>query len=879
MKSKEIRERFLRFFEKKNHQILPGSSLIPEDPSLLLTTAGMVQFIPIFKGELKSPFGRVATVQRCLRTTDIDEVGRTARHLTFFEMLGNFSFGDYYKKEAIRWAWEFLVKDLKLDQKKLWITVFEDDDEAFGIWQKEVKIPADRIARLGEEDNFWSMGPVGPCGPCSEVIYDRGEKYRCGPDCRIGCDCDRFIEVWNLVFMQYYRTEKGKLEDLPQKNIDTGMGLERVAAILQGKTNAFECDLLKPLVDEVASLAKVKYKQAEKSDTSLKIVADHIRAVVFMISDGILPSNEGRGYVLRRLLRRAVRHGRLLGISKLFLIDLADKVIKITKEAYPEIAEHRQFIAQIISGEEKRFVSTLRQGLSLLEGYVKEATRAGTTELSGEEAFKLYDTFGFPLELTEEIAQEKGLQVDEKRFYALMEEQREKARETWEEKEKGAAKEIYLGVFDQYGETKFVGYNQTEAKVEVKAIIVDNHVADEASVGQDVEVVLSRTPFYAEMGGQVGDRGLIEAKKGLVKVVDTAMPYSGLIVHKGKVKEGEIKVGEKVTARIDIERRESIRRNHTATHLLHWALRMIFGDHVRQSGSLVDDKRLRFDFTHPQPLEPAEMRRIERMINRKVMEDHPVKAYTTTYKFATESGAIAFFGEKYGKYVRVLEIGDFSRELCGGTHVRSTGQIGLFKLVSESSVGANLRRIEALTGLGALSHVEKEEQIISEVSLALKAGTADLAGLLERLRALVDTLRERERELTSLKAKLAGAEVDKLVEQAREIKGTKVVVAKLAGKDMDTLRLSVDQLKVRLKSAAIVLGAPFKGSANLVVALTPDLTRKGLDASEIIKGLGVIIGGGGGGRPDLAQAGGKKPERLADALKKAKEILDEIIRS
>lgn len=876
MKSKEIRERFLRFFEKKNHHILPGSSLIPEDPSLLLTTAGMVQFIPIFKGEIKSQFGRAATVQRCLRTTDIDEVGRTARHLTFFEMLGNFSFGDYYKKEAIRWAWELLIKDLKLDQKKLWITIFQDDDEAFEIWHKDVGLAKERIVRLGEKDNFWNMGLVGPCGPCSEVIYDRGEKYRCGPDCHVGCDCDRFIEVWNLVFMQYYRTERGELKNLPKKNIDTGLGLERVAAILQGKTNAFECDLLKPLIDEVAGLAEIGYKQAEKTDVSLKIVADHIRAVVVMISDGILPSNEGRGYVLRRLLRRAVRHGRLLGIKKLFLVDLADKVIETMKGAYPEIAAHRNFIAQIVSGEEKRFVSTLKQGLSMLEGYVTEASRAGSTELGGEEAFKLYDTFGFPLELTEEIAQEKGLKVDEKRFYVLMEEQREKAREAWEEKTRGVAKEIYLGVLDQYGETKFVGYNQNEAQVEVKAIIVDNHVTDEASAGQSVEVVLSRTPFYAEMGGQIGDRGLIKAKKGSVKVVDTIIPYPGLIVHKGKVEKGEIKVGEKANARIDMERRESIRRNHTATHLLHWALRMVFGDHVRQSGSLVDEKRLRFDFTHPQPLDSKEIQHIERLVNRKIMEDHLVKAYTTTYKFAVGSGAVAFFGEKYGKYVRVLEIGDFSRELCGGTHVSSTGQIGLFKLVSESSVGANLRRIEAVTGLGALSHVEKEEQILSDMSLALKAGTADLQ---ERLKVLMDTLRERERELTSLKAQLAGAEVNKLVEQAREIKGTKVVIARLEGKDMDALRMAADQLKVKLKSAAIVLASSFKDRANLVVALTSKLVKKGLDATRIIQELGPIIGGGGGGRPDFAQAGGKKPEKIKEVLKKAEEILDEAIRS
>lgn len=872
MKSQEIRDRFLRFFEGKNHLVLPSSSLIPEDPSLLLTTAGMVQFIPVFKGEVKPEHPRVATAQRCLRTTDIERIGTTVRHLTFFEMLGNFSFGDYYKKEAIPWAWEFLTKDLKMNVGRLWITIFRDDDEAFDVWHKDAGIPSDRIVRLGEEDNFWSAGPTGLCGPSSEILYDFGEEFSCGPDCGPGCDCDRWIEVWNLVFMQYNRNARGELQTLPKKNIDTGMGLERAAAILQGVTSAFETDLIFPLVEAAASIAKTKYKESQEKDVSLKIVADHIRAVVFMISDGVLPSNEGRGYVLRRILRRAVRHGRLLGIKKPFLVDLAGEVYVAMGHAYPEIPQSRAFVEQIARAEEERFLNTLKQGLSLLDDYIREAKRTGTSEIAAGSTFKLYDTFGFPLELTEEIAHEKGLNVEKKGFYALMEKQREVARGA-RQIEVGVPKEIYTGVFDRYGASKFVGYTQLQSHTIIQAIIVDNRVSQKAAAGQVVEVVLARTPFYAEMGGQVGDTGFIETSTGRVKVADALSPYPGLIVHKGKVVEGGIEVGSKATAGVDGERRLAIGRNHTATHLLHWALRLVLGSHVRQAGSLVDEKRLRFDFTHPTALTKEELKHIETLVNKRIMEVHPVRAYTTTHKFAIESGVLAFFGEKYGRYVRVLEMGDFSRELCGGTHLVSTGQIGLFKIVSEGSVGANLRRIEAVTGLEALTYVEKQGEIIKEMARMLKTG-ADLIG---GLQGLLNTLKEKEREVEQLRSQLAGSEVERIIREAREFEGIKVVVAPVARKDMDALRVITDDLKNRLKPAVIILGSAQNKGVSLVVGLTPDLVKKGLSAVKIIQPLAEIIGGGGGGRPDLAQAGGRVPEKLDEALKVAEMTIQGMI--
>jgi alanyl-tRNA synthetase len=873
MKSKEIRDRFLRFFDGKDHLVLPSSSLIPEDPSLLLTTAGMVQFVPVFKGEVKPKHPRVTTAQRCLRTTDIERIGTTARHLTFFEMLGNFSFGDYYKKDAIPWAWEFLTKDLKMDIDRLWITIFRDDDEAFDVWHKGVGIPIDRIVRLGEEDNFWSAGPTGLCGPSSEIIYDFGEDFSCGPDCGLGCDCDRWVEVWNLVFMQYNRNIKGELEVLPKKNIDTGMGLERAAAILQGVTTTFETDLIFPLVETVASIARTKYKESKGKDISLKIIADHVRAIVFMINDGILPSNEGRGYVLRRILRRAVRHGRLLGVKKPFLTDLADEVYSTMGDAHPEIRQSRGFVEQIVQAEEERFLNTLRQGLTLLDDYIMAAKRAGDREISAGSTFKLYDTFGFPLELTEEIAAEKGLHVDRKGFYTLMEKQREVARGA-RQVEVSVPKEIYSGAFDQYGPSKFVGYTQLKSQTTLQAIIVDNRVSQKAEAGQAVEVVLGRTPFYAEMGGQVGDTGFIETDTGRVKVADTLTPHLGLIVHKGKVVEGEIAVGSKATASVDGERRLAVGRNHTATHLLHWALRVILGSHVRQAGSLVDEERLRFDFTNPTSLSREELKHIEMLVNRKIVENHPVRAYTTTHKFAIESGALAFFGEKYGRYVRVLEVGDFSRELCGGTHLVSTGQIGLFKIVSESSVGANLRRIEAVTGLGSVAYLEKQGEILEEIGRTLKAGTAELVG---RLQGLLSTLKEKEREVELLRSQMAKAEVERMIREAKELLGIKMIVSSVEGKDMNALRLITDDLKNCLKPAVIVLGSTLDRGVSLVVGLTPDLVKKGLSAVKIIQPLAEIIGGGGGGRTDLAQAGGRIPEKLGEALKVAEMTIPGMI--
>lgn len=872
MQSAEIRRRFLEYFAQLEHVILPGSSLIPEEPSLLLTTAGMVQFIPFFRGEAVPEHCRMATVQRCLRTTDIDKIGHSARHLTFFEMLGNFSVGDYYKKEVIPWAWDFITKELKMDAAHLWVSIFLDDDEAFDVWHKNVGLPEDRIIRLGEEENFWAMGLTGPCGPCSEIHYDFGEDKACGPDCRVGCDCDRFLEIWNLVFMQYNRDESGELHPLPKKNIDTGMGLERVASIMQGVETNFESDLLRALIDKAAGLCGVPYKQSEHEDISLKIIADHSRAVTFLINDGVLPGNEGRGYVLRRLLRRAVRHGRLLGISRPFMVDLTEGVIELMGEAYPDVKKNKRSIKDIVKGEEARFLDTLKAGLVLLDDFLEDAATAGADILDAEKAFKLYDTYGFPLELTVEISEERGVSVDQEGFARLMEKQKIMARGATDELNDNGDQRVYSTIIEENVKCEFVGYGESRTDATIIAVIAKGKRKKKAKAGEEVEIVLDRTTFYAEMGGQVGDSGGLDTETGQV-VINRAFPAaSGLTVHQGKILKGEISAGQTAVVQIDSERRFAIKRNHTATHLLHWALRMALGEHVRQGGSHVDEHRLRFDFTHGQALSTEEIERIEIMVNRKVLEDNSVRAYTTTYKYATESGALAFFGEKYGKNVRVLEIGDFSRELCGGTHVAKAGEIGQIKIISEASIGANLRRIEAVTGLGALDRARETEGILRHVETSLRTGRNGVAARIEHL---LDQTKVKEKELERLKAKQVNADLMKLIEEADMADGVKLIFKNLPGKRMDELRLMVDEIRNRSEAVAIGLGSVVGDSASLVIAFTKGMESQGLDAKAIIKEVAPHIGGGGGGRVDLAQAGGKKTAGIDKSLKAARNAVTE----
>ncbi|HAW59884.1 MAG TPA: alanine--tRNA ligase [Actinobacteria bacterium] len=866
MTSGEIREKFLKFFQERGHTVLPSSSLVPQDPSLLVTGAGMIQFKPIFQGEVKPEFTGAATCQKCARTTDIERVGRTARHLTFFEMLGNFSFGDYYKKEAISWAWEFLTGVLKFDPDKLWVTIYREDDESFGIW-KIIGFPEERIVRMGEEDNFWSAGPTGPCGPCSELVYDFGEERGCGKEtCSVDCDCDRFLEVWNLVFMQYNRDEKGNLNLLPKKNIDTGMGLERAAAVLQGVFTTFETDLLKPIVDRVADLAGVEYGKNAAKDVSLRIIADHVRAVTFLIGDGVLPSNEGRGYILRRLLRRAVRHGRLLGIKELFLSELIDVVVKVMEEVYPEVRENREFITRIATSEEERFSQTLRSGLSILGEVVKKVKSRGALEVPGDAVFQLYDTYGFPVELTEEIAEESGLSIDRQGFDVLMEEQRAKARATWEEKKLAGPKEVYNEILDQYGETEFVGYSQDVVRATVVAIVKGEVVVPKAQAGEEIEIVLDKTPFYAEMGGQVGDTGLVETTTGKFEATDAQISLPGVYIHRGKVVEGTIEAGQVTTAAIDTVRRAAICRNHTATHLLQWALRTVLGKHARQAGSLVSDRRFRFDFTHPSALTSEEIRRVEKLVNGKIFENHPVRCYVTSLEFAKESGAIALFGEKYDEFVRVVEVDEISRELCGGTHVTSTAEVGLLKIIDEGSIGANLRRIEALTSHRALDYIYREEKILEKVADSLKIGVSDVAG---RIESLLADLKDKECEIESLRSRLMGAQVEEIVASARIVNGVKVILKSVEARNVADLRSYVDLLREKVGSGIIVLAAVSGRKAMLVSAVTSDLVGDGFHAGEILKEIAPLVGGGGGGKPELAQAGGKHPEKIPQALEKA----------
>jgi len=852
----ELRRKFLQFFAGKDHLILPSYPLIPEnDPTLLLIGAGMAPFKPFFTGKMKPPHLRVATSQKCVRTGDIENVGRTARHHTFFEMLGNFSFGDYFKKEAAAWAWEFVTEHLGLPPDKLWITIHTKDDEAFEVWHKHVGIPADRIVRL--EDNFWEIGP-GPCGPCSEIYVDLGPERGCGsPDCAVGCDCDRYLEIWNLVFTQYDRDEAGNYTPLAKKNIDTGAGLERIASVLQNKKSNFETDLLFPIIAYMEKVAGVKYGAAAKTDVSLKVIADHGRSMVVMIGDGILPANEGRGYVLRRILRRAVRHGRLLGVDKPFLAGVVDVVAAIFAEPYPDIADKRDYIKKAVQMEEERFNATLLQGLELLGKHIRDIRAAGGRTLDGTAAFRLYDTFGFPRELTEEILAENELAMDKAAFDAAMTEQRERARAARTENERIALPDL-AGVI-AVPPAQDPGADSGRIAVLLKG----GEIVPEVGDGEEAAVILSVTPFYAEGGGQVGDTGTIVAPLGKMRVTGVQKMPDGTVYHLGYIEEGVLKTGDAVKMAVDMARRQATARNHTATHLLHAALKQVLGSHVNQAGSFVGPDRLRFDFSHFAPVTAAELAEVERIVNRVVLDNLPVTVIETTQELAKEMGAVALFGEKYGRKVRVVIAGDFSKELCGGTHVNSSAEIGLFKIVSEASVGSGLRRIEALTGAGALEYVAGREEILAAAAAALKTRPEELAGKVE---ALLDDIKDLEQKLAGANTKLARLAVQELVAQGEKVGGLQVVAGRVDAGGMDDLRSVADMVRDRLADGVVILGAVSGDKVNFVAMATAGAVARGVHAGNIVKAAATVAGGGGGGRPDMAQAGGRQPGKIAEAL-------------
>lgn len=860
----ELRERYLKFFEGKGHLRLPSFPLVPiNDPSLLLINSGMAPLKPYFTGKEEPPRKRVATCQKCIRTPDIENVGKTARHGTFFEMLGNFSFGDYFKKEAIPWAWEFITEDLKMPVDKLWVTIYEDDDEAFEIWNKDVGLPPERIVRMGKADNFWEHG-TGPCGPCSEIYYDRGVERGCGkPDCKVGCECDRFIEFWNNVFTQFNKDEEGNYTRLPNPNIDTGMGLERLACISQDVENLFEVDTVRNVLDTVCKTAGVKYHESEKTDISIRVITDHIRSTTMMVCDGVIPSNEGRGYVLRRLLRRAARHGKLLGINKPFLYDIAMVVINESKQAYPELEEKREYIQKVIRIEEEKFDLTIDQGLVILNKYIDETKAKNEGKINGEMAFELHGTYGFPIDLTREIAEENGLNVDEEGFKAKMLEHRTIAKEDYQNKQTSAWTDDIYSSLDKSVKSEFVGYSENVAEAKVIYIIRNDEVVKSAKEGDLVTVILDKTPFYAASGGQVGDEGVIESKDVRVRVEDCKKTDDGKYLHTGVIEKGTLEVGAAVKAVIDVKRRMSIARNHTTTHLLQKALRNVLGTHVHQAGSLVEPGRLRFDFAHFSAMTQEEIERVENEVNEKILESMTVDVREMPIDEAKKLGATALFGEKYGNIVRVVRIEDYSMEFCGGTHLKSTSQAGFIKILSESGVAAGVRRIEALTGEAALEYLHDREKLVADVSAALKSSPQDSV---KRIEALTTELKTAQKELEQLRSKLVSGSLDEVLSKAVEVNGVKVVRARFDQLDMEALRNTGDTIRNKMGSGVVVLGSGYEGKVSFVVMATKDVVSKGIHSGNIIKEAAKIAGGGGGGRPDMAQAGGKDISKIDEAL-------------
>ena len=868
----ELRRMFLEFFESKGHLAMKSFSLVPHnDNSLLLINSGMAPLKPYFTGQEIPPRRRVTTCQKCIRTGDIENIGKTARHGTFFEMLGNFSFGDYFKHEAIKWSWEFLTEVVGLDAQRLYPSVYVDDDEAFEIWNKEIGIAPERIFRFGKEDNFWEHGS-GPCGPCSEIYYDRGEKYGCGkPDCTVGCECDRYIEVWNNVFTQFDNDGKGHYSELEQKNIDTGMGLERFATVVQDVDSIFDVDTIQALLNRVCELAGKGYKEKYEWDVSIRIVTDHIRSATFMISDGIMPSNEGRGYVLRRIIRRAARHGRLLGIKGQFLAELSNTVIEGSKDGYPELEEKKDFIFNVLTQEEGKFNRTIDQGLSILMEMEASMEKEGRKELGGNDAFKLYDTYGFPLDLTKEILDEKGFSVDEKGFAEAMEEQKVKARSARKATNyMGADVTVYESI-DPGVTTEFVGYDRLEHESGITVLTTETEIVEALADGDTGTIFVEETPFYATMGGQCADTGIIAGQDGEFQVMDTVKLLGGKVGHIGKVTKGMFKIGDRVTLKVDAGRRGDTCKNHSATHLLQKALRTVLGTHVEQAGSYVDGERLRFDFSHFSAMTKEEIAKVEQMVNEKIAQSIPVVTSVMSIEEAKKSGAMALFGEKYGETVRVVKMGEFSTELCGGTHVANTGAIANFKILSESGVAAGIRRIEALTGTGVSKYFEGLEETLAEAAKTVKTTPA---GLIERLEHLMAEVKALQSENESLKSKAAKDALGDVMNQVQDIKGVKFLAVKVSGVDMNGLRDLGDQLKAKIGEGVIVLFSDVEGKVNLVAFAAEDAMSKGAHAGNLIKGIASLVGGGGGGRPNMAQAGGKNPAGIEQAIAEAAKVLE-----
>ena len=868
----ELRQMFLDFFESKGHLVMNSFSLVPQnDNSLLLINAGMAPLKPYFTGAEIPPRTRVATCQKCIRTGDIENVGKTARHGTFFEMLGNFSFGDYFKHEAIAWSWEFLTKVVGLDENRLYPSVYEEDDEAFDIWNKEIGVPADRIFRFGKEDNFWEHG-AGPCGPCSEIYYDRGEKYGCGkPGCTVGCDCDRYMEVWNNVFTQFENDGEGHYETLKQKNIDTGMGLERLAVVVQDVDSIFDVDTLCALRNKVCEVAGKTYGVNHEDDVSIRLITDHMRSATFLISDGVMPTNEGRGYVLRRLIRRAARHGRLLGIEGPFLEKLSETVIEGSKDGYPELEEKKTFILNVLHNEESQFNKTIDQGLKILADLEAEMKEAGKSVLGGSDAFRLYDTYGFPIDLTKEILEEKGYTIDEDGFKEEMEVQRKRARESRAVSNYMGADATVYDEIDRNITTEFTGYDKLETASKVTVLTTETEIVDSLMEGQKGTIFVEKTPFYATMGGQEGDTGVITTANGVFRVEDTIKLRGGKYGHVGVMESGMISGGEEVTLKVDEQERKDTCKNHSATHLLQKALKTVLGAHVEQKGSLVNPTRLRFDFAHFQAMTPEEIAETEALVNKEIQAALPVTTQIMGIEEAKKTGAMALFGEKYGDEVRVVSMGDFSVELCGGTHVANTANITLFKIVSEAGVAAGVRRIEALTGNNVIEYYRQMEENLHTIAKTLKTSPAEIT---EKITHLQKEVKELQSENESLKSKMAQDSLGNVMDQVVEVKGVKVLASAVDGVDMNGLRDLGDQLKEKLGEGVVVLASAKDGKVSLLAMATQGAMDKGAHAGNLIKAAAAIVGGGGGGRPNMAQAGGKNPDKIPEAIAKVAELVE-----
>ena len=872
----ELRKMFLNFFESKEHLVMKSFSLVPNnDKSLLLINSGMAPLKPYFTGQEIPPRKRVTTCQKCIRTGDIENVGKTARHGTFFEMLGNFSFGDYFKREAIHWSWEFLTEVVGLDPDRLYPSVYVDDQEAFDIWNKEMGIAPERIFKFGKEDNFWEHGS-GPCGPCSEIYYDRGEKYGCGsPDCTVGCECDRYMEIWNNVFTQFDNDGNGNYEELEQKNIDTGMGLERLASVVQDVDSIFDVDTIKALRDKVCEFASVEYKADADKDVSIRLITDHIRSATFMISDGIMPTNEGRGYVLRRLIRRAARHGRLLGIDGKFLAKLSATVIEGSKDGYPELEEKKEFIFKVLTQEEDKFNKTIDQGLSILASMQDEMKEAGKTVLSGADAFKLYDTYGFPIDLTKEILEEAGYTIDEEGFKASMEEQRVKARNAREVTNYMGADATVYDEIEASVTSEFVGYDRVTHTSKISVLTTESEIVEAITEGQNGTIFVDETPFYATMGGQEGDTGIICTEDAEFTVSNTIKLLGGKIGHVGNVTKGMFKVGDSVTLEVAEKERANTCKNHSATHLLQKALKTVLGSHVEQKGSLVTPDRLRFDFAHFSAMTPEELEKVENIVNTEIAKNVPVVTEVMNIEQAKATGAMALFGEKYEEDVRVVSMGDFSKELCGGTHVSNTGNITTFKIVSEAGVAAGVRRIEALTGDGVFCYYKEVEKELAEAAKAAKSTPANLKEKIEHMQAEMKALQS---EIESLKSKAAKDALGDVMNQVKEVNGVRLLATAVEDVDMNGLRDLGDQLKEKLGEGVVVIASSASGKVNLIAMATDEAMEKGAHAGNLIKGIAALVGGGGGGRPNMAQAGGKNPAGIPDAIAKVEEVLGEQIR-